>query len=53
MDAVLVDPLYTDIPLLPFATREVPIIFPELSIVALVLINWSESTTATLQLLVP
>ena len=34
IDAVLADPLYTDIPLLPFATREVPTIFPELSIVA-------------------
>ena len=53
INAVLVDPRYTDIPLLPFATREVPIIFPELSIVALVLINWSESTTATLELLIP
>ena len=50
IDAFLVDPLYTDMPLIPFVTREVPIIFPELSIVALVLINWSESTTATLEL---
>ena len=39
--------------MLPFATREVPIIFPELTIVALVLINWSESTVATLELLIP
>ena len=53
INAVLVDPLYTDIPLAQFATREVPIIFPELSIVALVLTNWSESTTATLELLIP
>ena len=32
INAALVDPLYTDIPLAPFATRDVPIIFPELSI---------------------
>ena len=50
---MLVDPLYTDTPLLPFATRDVPTIFPELSIVALVLINWSESITAALVLLIP
>ena len=53
VNAVLVDPLYSGIPLAPFATREVPIIFPELSIVALVLTNWSEAATATLVLLIP
>ena len=39
IEAFLVDPLYTDMPLLPFVTREAPIIFPELSIVSLVLYN--------------
>ena len=29
IDAVLVDPLYTDIPLAPFAVTEAPPIFPE------------------------
>ena len=37
IDAVWVAPLYTDIPLAPFAVIEAPIIFPELSIVDLAL----------------
>ena len=35
IDAVLVAPLYIDIPLAPFAVMEAPAIFPELSIDAL------------------